>query len=222
MAETTGSLLTELIPLALVIAVSPLSIIPAVLVLHSPWPRPAGSGYLLGWMVSLAVLTAIFVAVSGLLGSIDKAPRWASWLRIVVGAALIVFGIFRWLTRHRSAHSPAWMRQLTAASPAKAVGIAALLAAVNPKVMFVCAAAGLTIGTAGLSAGQTWAPVVYFVAVAASSVALPVVAYLLSGERLDGPLARVKDWMEKHNAAIVAVILLVIGLVVLYKGVRAL
>jgi hypothetical protein len=34
--------------------------------------------------------------------------------------------------------------------PARAVGIAALLAAVNPKVMFVCAAAGLTIGTAGL------------------------------------------------------------------------
>jgi cadmium resistance protein CadD (predicted permease) len=31
-----------------------------------------------------------------------------------------------------------------------------------------------------------------------------------------------KDWMEKHNAALVAVILVVIGLLVLYKGIHSL
>ena len=31
-----------------------------------------------------------------------------------------------------------------------------------------------------------------------------------------------KDWMEKHNAALVAAILVLIGLVVLYKGIHAL
>ncbi len=42
MTESWGSVFAELIPLALVVALSPLSIIPAVLVLHSPRPRPAG------------------------------------------------------------------------------------------------------------------------------------------------------------------------------------
>ena len=92
-----GSVLTELIPLALVVALSPLSIIPAVLVLHTPHPRPAGLTFLAGWLIGLAVLTAIFLEVSTLLGDLDKPRPWASWLRIVIGAALIVFGIYRWL-----------------------------------------------------------------------------------------------------------------------------
>ena len=49
-----GSVLTELIPLALVVALSPLSIIPAVLVLHTPRPRPTGLAFLVGWLVGLA------------------------------------------------------------------------------------------------------------------------------------------------------------------------
>ena len=63
-----ASELTELIPLALVVALSPLSIIPAVLVLHTPRPKPTGLAFLVGWVVGLAVLTAIFVEVSSLLG----------------------------------------------------------------------------------------------------------------------------------------------------------
>ena len=49
-----GSVLTELIPLALVVALSPLSIIPAVMVLHTPRPRPTGLAFLAGWLIGLA------------------------------------------------------------------------------------------------------------------------------------------------------------------------
>jgi threonine/homoserine/homoserine lactone efflux protein len=221
-AGSWGSTLTELIPLAAVITFSPLSIIPAVLVLHSPNARPAALMYLLGWLAALFAVTAIFVEVSDLMGSLDKPPMWASWLRIVVGAALIVFGTFRWLTRNRSAHMPKWMQQLTGITPRKAGMFGALLAVVNPKVLFICAAAGLAIGTEGLGFPAVWLAVVYFVAIAGSSVALPVLAYAVSGDRLDQPLAKLKDWMEKHNAALVATILVIIGLLVLYKGIHGL
>lgn len=222
MAASWGTVLTELIPLALVITLSPLSIIPAVLVLHSPHPRPAALMYLLGWVIALAALTAIFVELSSLMGNLNQAPKWASWLRIVIGTALIVFGIVRWLGRHRSSHMPGWMRQLSTVTPTKAGAIGAALAVINPKVLFICAAAGLAIGTEGIGTPEAWLAVAIFVAIAASSVALPVLAYALSGDRLDGALSRLKDWMEKHNAALVAVILVVIGLLVLYKGVHAL
>lgn len=219
----SGSVLTELIPLALVVALSPLSIIPAVLVLHTPLPRPTGLAFLVGWLVGLAALTAIFVEVSSLLGGLgNKPPSWASGLRIVVGAALIVFGLYRWLTRKRSAHTPGWMNSMGKLTPARAAGAAALLTVLNPKVLFMCAAAGLAIGTAGLSGTHAWVAVAWYVAVAGSTVAIPILAYAVSGDRLDGPLERLKDWMEQQHAALVAAILIVIGLLVLYKGIHGL
>jgi hypothetical protein len=215
--------LTELIPFALVVALSPLSIIPAVLVLHTPRPRPTGLAFLAGWLIGLAALTAIFLEVSNLLGGLgDKPPGWASWLRIVVGGGLIVFGLYRWLTRKRAAHTPAWMQSLGKLTPARA-GLAAMaLTVVNPKVLFMCAAAGLAIGTAGLDSTHVYIAAVWYVAVAASTVAMPILAYAVSGDRLDEPLRRLKDWMEQQHAPLVAAILIVIGLLVLYKGIHGL
>ncbi|BCI51257.1 membrane protein [Mycolicibacterium litorale] len=216
-----GSVLTELIPLALVIALSPLSVIPAVLMLQTPRPRPTALAFMAGWLIGLGALTAIFVAVSGALGGFDKPPSWASWLRIVVGAALIVFGLVRFARRKASAHQPKWLRNMTTLGPGKAAGTAAALTVANPKVLFICVAAGLAIGSAGLGTA-VWAAVVYFAVVAGCTVAVPILAYAVSGDRLDPALARLKDWMERNHATLMAVILVVIGVLVLYKGIHAL
>ena len=223
MSDDWGSLLTELIPLALVVALSPLTIIPAVLVLHTPRPRPTGLAFLAGWLFGLAVLTAIFVEVSGLAGGLgDKPPSWASWVRIVIGAALIVFGVFRWFTRKRSAHTPGWMQSMSKFTPLRAALAAMALTVVNPKVLFICAAAGLAIDTAGLRAPGAWGAVAWYVVVAGLTAAIPILAYAVAGDRLDLPLTRLKDWMERQHATLVAVILIVIGLLVLYKGIHGL
>src|SRR6478752_5278998 len=214
MSGNWGSVLTELIPLALVVALSPLSIIPAVLVLHTPRPRPTGLAFLAGWLVGLTALTAIFLEVSNLLGGLSKPPGWASWLRIVVGAALIAFGIYRWLTRKRSEHTPGWMQSLGKLTPARAALAGVALTVVNPKVLFICAAG---VGTTGAWIAEAW-----YVAFAGSTVAIPILAYAVSGDRLDEPLRRLKDWMERQHATLVAGILIVIGLLVLYKGIHGL
>ena len=96
-----------------------------------------------------------------------------------------------------------------------------MLTVANPKVLFICLAAGLAIGTSGIGVRMWWTEAV-FIVVAASTVALPILAYAVSGGRLDPTLERVKLWMEKHNAALVATILAVIGLMVLYKGIHGL
>ena len=217
--------LTELIPLALVVALSPLSIIPAVLVLHTPKPRPTGLAFLVGWFLGLAVLTGIFIELSSLLGGgsgLTKQPGWASWLRIGVGVALILFGIYKWFTRKRAEHTPKWMSSLTTISPVRAFVTALVLVVVNPKVLFICAAAGLAIGTEGLGTTGAWLADLFYVLVAGSTVAMPILAYLVMGERLDEPLARLKEWMEANHATLVAIILVVIGLMVLYKGIHGL
>jgi len=222
-AGSWGSVLTGLIPLALVVAISPLSIIPAVLVLQAPRPRPSSLAFLAGWLFGLAALTALFVVGSGVLGGMHESPpTWASWLRVALGSALIVFGIYRWLTRHRHTESPAWMRSFATISPTRA-GITGLaLVVVRVDVLIMCLVAGLAIGTSQLSAAGELICAAFFVAVSASTVAIPVLAYAGAGHRLDDTLARLKDWMEKNNAALLAAILVLIGLMVLYNGIHAL
>jgi threonine/homoserine/homoserine lactone efflux protein len=214
--------LTELIPLALVVALSPFSIIPAVLVLNAPRPRPTGLAFMVGWLVGLAGLTILFLEISNLVVDLGHPPRWASWVRIVVGVALIVLGIYRWIMRKQSAHTPGWMQSLGKLTPARAGAAGAALTVVNPKVLFICAAAGLAIGTEGLGSTHVWLPVVWFVAAAGSTVAIPVLAYSVSGDRLGEPLKRLKDWMERQHAVLIAVIFVFIGLLLLYKGIHGL
>jgi threonine/homoserine/homoserine lactone efflux protein len=218
-----GSVLATLIPLALVIAVSPFSVIPAVLVLQAPRPRPTGLAFLASWFVGLAALTAVFVASSGALeGLHGKPPTWASWLRVVLGVALIGFGIYRWLTRHGHTESPKWMRSFATLTPRRAVITGLVLVVVRVEVLIMCALAGLAIGSSGLGMAADWILAAIFVAVAASTVAVPILAYVAAGNRLDDAMARLKDWMERNNAALLAAILVLIGLMVLYHGAHAL
>ncbi len=118
---------------------------------------------------------------------------------------------------------PGWMTRMSSLSPGKAAMTAAALTVANVKVLFICAAAGLAIGSAGLDSPSVWIAVGWYVAVAGSTVALPILGYAVSGERLDPPaLNRLKDWMERQHAVLVAAILVVIGLLVLYKGIHGL
>ncbi len=214
--------LTELIPLALIIALSPLSIIPGILMLHTPRPRPTSIAFLTGWTLGILAVTAAFLRGSELAGSLSNSPGWAPYVRIVLGSALIAFGIYRWLSRHRSTHNPKWLTSMTGIGPGRAFATGMVLTLANVKVFLMCAAAGLAIGTAALGRTQAWTSVILFTAVSASSVALPVLAYLAAGNRLDKPLDKLKHWMEENHAALVGVILVAIGAMVLYKGIHAL
>jgi Sap-like sulfolipid-1-addressing protein len=217
-----GSVLTKLIPLGLVIALSPITVIPAVLVLHAPRPRPAGLAFLGGWVLGLVALTAAFVGASDLLGGLHQAPpKWASWLRVVLGLALIAFGVFRWLTRHRHTKTPAWLRSFSNLTPVRA-GVTGAVLMVRPEVLILCAAAGLAIGTERLSTAGALLAGAVFVLVSASTVAVPILGYVAAGDRLDDALERLKVWMEENHGAMMAVILVVIGLVVVYNGIHAL
>ena len=125
-------------------------------------------------MLGLAALTALSVAASGLLGGLHKwPPTWASWLRVILGAALILFGIYRWLTRHRHTESPAWMRSFASITPARAGITGAVLVVIRPDVLLICVPAGLAIGGSGLDVADDWMAAAFFVAIAASTVAIP-------------------------------------------------
>jgi hypothetical protein len=215
--------LTALVALALVIAVSPITVIPAVLVLHASRPRPVGLAFLSGWVLGLMAVTAAFVASSDLIGDLRKSPpAWASWLRVVLGSALVLFGVYRWVTRHRQGSMPGWMRSFSKLTPVRAGLTGALLVVIRPEVLILSAAAGLAIGSSTLGVADGFAAAALFVVISASTVAVPILAYVGAGDRLDDTLERLKAWMEKNHAAMMAVILVLIGFMVIYNGIHAL
>jgi Sap, sulfolipid-1-addressing protein len=217
------SLLATLIPLALVVSISPLSVIPAVLVLQTPRPRPTGLAFFSGWLVGLVALTAVFIASSDALSGLhNKPPVWASWTRVALGLALIAFGIYRWLKRGGHTESPKWMRSFETLSPSRALVFGLALTVVRVEVLTMCALAGLAIGSANLPRTGELASGALYVAIAACTVAIPVLAYVAAGHRLDATMARVKEWMDRNNAAMLAAVLVLIGGMVLYHGVKAL
>jgi hypothetical protein len=226
MQRVTGSwlsVLATLIPLALVVAISPFSVIPAVLVLQAPRPRPTGLAFFASWTLGLGALTTVFVASSGALGALhNKPPTWASWTRIVLGLALIAFGIYRWSTRHTHTESPKWMRSFETMTPRRAAVTGLVLVVVRVEVLIMCALAGLAIGSSQLGVAGEWVTGSIFTALAASTVAIPVLAYAAAGHRLDDSMAQLKAWMERNNAVMLAAILVLIGSMVLYHGVHAL
>ena len=216
-------MLGELVPLALVVALSPVSIIPAVvLVLHTDHPKPTGLAFMAGWLLGLAALAAIFVQVPHLIDGIGReSPPRAPWLRIAIGALLIVLAVGRRLTRDRTTHPPALLNRLRRITPASAALIGLVLVLANPKVLVMNAAAGLIIGTAAAGVGA-WLAAAFYTALAGSTVITPVLAYAIAGERGDHQLELVRDWMQREHAAVTAVILLVVGVLLAYTGIRAL
>ncbi|ATA27469.1 hypothetical protein MLM_0531 [Mycobacterium lepraemurium] len=214
-------MLSKLVALAAVIALSPITVIPAVMVLHAPRPRPASLAFLGGWVLGLVGLTAAFVGGSELLSGLHATPpKWASWVRLVFGVALLALAAYHWFTRQRS--MPRWMRSFATLSPVRAGVVGAVLVPLRPEVLILCAAAGLAVGNSSLSAGAQLVAAAIFVVLAASTVAVPILAYAGAGDRFDDAMERLKAWMEANHDAMLAVILLLIGLIVLYNGIRAL
>jgi len=217
-----GEVLLEVLPLALAIAASPFTIIPAILLLFTPRAAVTGLSFLGGWLTGIAGSSAAFVLLASVIEAAEETPTWAAWLKTVLGVVLLVMGTRSWLGRRTPKPAPGWMRSIETATPRSALGLALLLSLANPKILLLSAAAGLAIGAAELGTGQAVALVVVFTLLAALSVALPIGLYLVLGERMLGPLGRARDWLVANNAAVMAVVLVVIGVMLVVEGVTAL
>jgi hypothetical protein len=83
------------LPMAVGIAISPVPIIAVVLILTSQRARTNGPAFVAGWLVGLAVVGAIVLAVAGPAGaSSSGAPAtWVSWLEIGLGLLLVLVAV---------------------------------------------------------------------------------------------------------------------------------
>ncbi|MET0526498.1 MAG: GAP family protein [Nocardioides sp.] len=222
-----GAVIGDLLPVALGVAVSPVPIIAVILMLLAPHAKAASVAFLVGWVLGITIVVGLVVLLMGPVDGSDSSDpaTWTSVLKIVLGAALVLLGGKEWRSRPRgdeTAELPTWMSAIDSVTPVKALGLGALLSGANPKNLALCLSAGLTIGSAGLSGGDEVAAAVVFVVIASSTVAVPVLGYLAAQHRLAQPLDELKEWLTANNAAVMSVLLLVIGVTIAGKGLAGL
>ncbi|WP_244928094.1 GAP family protein [Nocardioides sp. W7] len=222
-----GEVIGELLPVALGVAISPVPIIAVILMLLAPHAKAASVAFCAGWVLGIsAVVTMVAVAVDPVDDSESGDPSTlASVLKIVLGAAAVLLSVKSWRSRPRGDEEPTmpkWMSAVDTLTATRALGLGALLSAVNPKNLTLCLTGGVMIGCGALSAGEQVAAVVVFVVIGSCTVALPVLGYLTAQQRMQQPLDDLRQWLTAHNAAVMAVLLLVIGVAVVGKGVAGL
>jgi threonine/homoserine/homoserine lactone efflux protein len=214
----------ETLPLAVGIAISPIPIIAAILMLLSPKARGTSIGFLLGWVLGIILAVLVFTLLAGILPAADPdgSKPVAGVIKIILGLLLLLLALRQWRSRPRSgqpAELPKWMDAIDSMTAGRGLVLGFVLAAVNPKNLLLAASAGITIGTAGLSFGSATLVSLLFTIVAALSVLAPVVGYLIAEERMRAPLNALRGWLVAHNAAVMTVLLLVIGVVMVGKGI---
>jgi|tagenome__1003787_1003787.scaffolds.fasta_scaffold20932056_1 threonine/homoserine/homoserine lactone efflux protein len=219
-----GQVIGDLLPLAVGVAISPIPIIAVILMLLAPRAGGTSGGFLVGWVVGIGGATTVFLLLAGTLdlGHGDSQPSTAaSWIKLALGVLLLLLAVRQWRARPQHGADPAlpkWMTAIDSFTAVKALGLGLLLSAVNPKNLLMSVAAGSTIAGGTLTAGQDVWSVVIFTAIAASTVAVPVLAYAVGRKRMAGPLESLRGWLTVHNVAVMATLLLVIGVVLIGKG----
>jgi threonine/homoserine/homoserine lactone efflux protein len=222
-----GEVIGDLLPLAIGVAISPIPIIAVILMLLSKQPAKASAGFLVGWLVGITLVTVVVLLLVGQAAdtSSGKPSTISSILKLVLGALLVLMALRQWQSRPKEGETgtmPKWMNAIASFTFGKAAGLGFLLSAVNPKNLIMCLGAGTTIGAAHLSGTDQVIVVVIFVLIAASTVLAPVVLYMSASARMRHPLEELRAWLTQNNAAVMGVLLLVIGVSLIGKGIAGL
>ncbi|WP_415394532.1 GAP family protein (plasmid) [Rhodococcus globerulus] len=215
-----GSVIGDLLPFAIGVAVSPVPIIATILMLLSKRAGSTSVGFVVGWLLGIIIATVLFVILSGTVSTSDDGPSTTvSWIKLALGVLLLVLGVKQWRGRGGDHETPKWMQAIEEMTAVKGLGLGFALAAINPKNLLMCIAAGVSIGSASLVTGEVIVSCLVFAIIAGSTVVIPVIGYLVAADRLREPLATLKVWLQDNNTTVMSVLILVIGVVLIGKGI---
>jgi threonine/homoserine/homoserine lactone efflux protein len=223
MADAIGQVLS----LGVGVALSPVPIIAVVLMLGTPQARANGAAFVLGWVIGLALAgTVILLVSSGADASGDGDPAsWVGVLKIVLGVLLLLVAARTWQVRprgDREAELPKWMQTIDRFTASRSIGFGALLSGVNPKNLVLTVGAAAAIAQTGIPAGEQAVALAVFIVVATLGPGIPVAIYFVMGDRAERLLEGLKGWMAAHNAAIMAVLCLLIAMKLIGDGISRL
>ncbi len=212
-------MILDLLLIGLVITLEPIPLTAFLLILLSKSGTRKGAAFIFGWLLSLAVVVAVTVLVTG-----NKPPQpntapslGALAAKIAIGVALVLIAIRQ---RRRMGQPrppkkpPKWQTGLDNMSPWYAMGLAPLT---QP---WGLVAAGVAVITeAKLTSWESYIALFLFCVV---STAVYIALELYAGfrpERAQTFLGRIRTWIDTHTDQVIIVVSLVLGLWLVGKSI---
>jgi hypothetical protein len=219
----TVEAITQSLPFAFGIALSPLPIAAIVMTLMTARARTNAPAFLFGWILGLLLVGIIVFMIPASQTEGGEPTMMAGCIRIVLGILLLYFAVMQWRSRpgpEDVVEVPKLLAGLDTIGAAKSLLTGFLLVAINPKNLPLCVAGAAAIDLNTSTLPSQFVAYNVFTLIASSSVILPMVPYLLARERSVVIFANWKDWLVRKNKVVLAIILLILGIVLVYRGVE--
>lgn len=210
--------LSQLLPLAVGILISPLPIVAIVAIVLSARGRTAAPAF----TAAFVAVTLAFIALGALSsagasaasGTRDGSKVVVLVLTIALTAGFAAMALVSWLTRPRAgapAKTPGWLSAIDSITPARAAGLGLVMAATNSKNIPLELKGGSLIGAAHVPPliAALLCLAVAFVGVLA--LVIPTLLAATGSARVAAGLDRVKTEMMAHNAIIMTVLFAILA-----------
>lgn len=215
-----GLLVTlDLILIGLAITLEPVPLTAFILVLASKGGVRKGAAFIFGWLLSIAVVMAVTVLMTG-----NKPPKpstapslAALAVKIALGVVLVIIGVrqYRKIGQPKKPKKqPKWQTGIDNMSPWYAMGFAPL---VQPWALIAAGAADIV--EAKLSGWQSYLALFLFALISTGAyLAMEIYAAFRpeQGQRL---LASLRTWLDTHTDQVVVVVSLALGFWLIGKSV---
>ena len=217
-----GQALGSLIPLGVAAAVSTVPILVTILILLSNNRNRSALPYLIGWVVgTLFLVTVGTIAASSLPEPRPRQPDTiVGALEILLGVGLVSLGIlaFRRRQERASGQEPKWAQAVGAFGAGRSLGLGLALN-LRPKSVLLCAAAGLALDSANDGVEVTAVLVLVYTVVATSTVAVPIIATLISPTRMEPRLVEARKRLDDNGRLVSGAMMVMIGLLLVAAGI---
>jgi hypothetical protein len=217
-----GELILQLLPLAIVCALSPWAIVAVILMLGSD--RPSNSiAWLAGWTLSTLTVGVVIVLFFGDYDFSHKSTPTtvACVVQVVLGALLLVAAARFWVRRPARTGTlpkePGWMVRIGKMRAVWAFAIGAFW--INTTVVI---AAGVDTLRADLSDWDSFVVLAAFTLVTLSVQAALTVYFYVLPERAAIGLQRIREWIARNQEAALAIVALVLAVWFAGQGIRGL
>ncbi len=209
----------DLILIGLVITLEPIPLTAFLLILMSKGGVRKGAAFIFGWLLSLAVVIAVTVLVTG-----NKPPKpntapslAALAVKIAIGVGLVIIAERqrrRMGKPKKPKPPPKWQTGLDDMSPWYAIGLAPLT---QPWGLVAAGVAEIT--EAKLASWESYVAIVLFCLV---STAVYLVLELYAGfrpERAQEFLGAIRAWIDTHTDQVIIIVSLVLGFWLIGKSI---
>jgi hypothetical protein len=214
-------LLLDLFLIGLVVTLEPIPLTAMILLLATEGGLMKGLGYVLGWLLTLVLIVAVVVLVTGgkpLIPSSNPSTGVLA-LKLGIGVVLVAIAYRRWGSWGASEPKgqPRWMRGIDRVNPLSAAGLAFLL---QPWVLVTAGVADIT--TAKLSSAWQYVAVFAFCVLCSASYLVMETYAALRPAQVKSTLNALLKWITTHRDQVIVFLSLGLGLYLMAKSIYGL